>query len=344
MSMSGVPDGQVKSQLRHMWGPMAMAVLLIQCVAWAAGLWTASGRLPVLALCAMAYVLGLRHALDADHIAAIDSVIRGQVGRAQRAQPVGLLFALGHSCAVTIISLVLSVGAVRTSIRFEQFMQWSSFYATLVSIAILILLVPRNAMTAYRIGKAFLCKQSGAIHDHRAHGVIVRLLRPLLSLQLRSWQLFLMGALFGLGFETGTAIAVMAISAAQAAGGVPLVSAMVFPLLFAAGMTLVDALDGLFMQHAYGRALARPELHTVYNLIVTSLSASIALLVGLIELLSLVRSYQGPGMPGAAVLTFADGHFEELGSSIICLFVLGWAASVAITRLTGRRSVQENLS
>jgi high-affinity nickel-transport protein len=271
----------------------------------------------------MAYILGLRHALDADHIAAIDNVSRSLLGRGERATSVGLFFALGHSTVVTGASLAVGVAAIRMSAAFEQARAVAAVYSTLISVTVLIAIAPRNAWAAWRIYKGEESTLTSA-----PRGLVSRVVRPILGFRLKSWQMFFVGALFGLGFETATAVALLGLSAAQASGGVSLASTMVFPLLFTAGMTLVDALDGIFMERAYGWALQDSRRHARYNLAVTSLSVLVAALVGGFELASVAHHAWGAVLPGAVMLEVVENHFEEIGAAIIIVFVVGWIVAI----------------
>lgn len=296
-------------------------VVLIQCVAWTVA--AISSGTSTLALCGMAYVLGLRHALDADHIAAIDNVSRSLVGRGERATSVGLLFALGHSTAVSIVSLAVGVAAIRMSSAFEQARALAAVYSTLISVVVLISVVPRNAWTAWRIYKG-----DPSVRTAQPVSLAARLIRRAVGFHLKSWQMFFVGALFGLGFETATAVALLGLSAARMSGGASTASVMVFPLLFTAGMTLVDAFDGVLVERAYGWALQNPRRHLRYNLVVTSLSAVVAMLVVGFELASLAQRAWGL-VPGTMLLAFVERHFEEIGGAVIGAFMVGWIVALA---------------
>jgi len=308
-------------------------VALLQLVGWCAAALVYRHNRALLALCGVAFVLGLRHALDADHIAAIDNASRNIAGRGERAPGVGLFFALGHSSVVVATTFVVATAAIGLFGVFANLREVASTYATLLSVGVLFVVAPRNISAALSIYGAL--RQGGATDLRHAlpGGVIARLVRPLLRLRVRSWHMLFVGILFGLGFETATAISVLALAAAQSGSGLPIGSVMIIPLLFTAGMTLVDASDGLFMERAYGWALRNPRRHAVYNLIVTSLSASVALIVGGIELITVIRHFVGEDTPYAHPLEWIGEHFDGLGASIVGAFVIIWVAAKAVSRI-----------
>jgi high-affinity nickel-transport protein len=341
-----VQVGALGKQGRRGNSRVVATLVLIQIVAWLTALNVARDSAAILALAGMAYALGLRHALDADHISAIDNVSRNLVGRGEAATAVGLFFALGHSAAVAGLTLAVSVTTVRLSSVFAHVREWAAVYSTLISVAVLILIAPRNAWAAWQIYRGLQGTSQEVEVRSRPTGLAGRLLQPLLQLHVRSWHMLIVGALFGLGFETATAMSVMALSAARVNGGATLAGAMVVPLLFTAGMTLVDALDGVFMERAYRWACANPRRHARYNLGVTALAALIATAVGAYELVSLVQRFRGGSGAEARALAYVDDHFERIGLAVIALFALGWLGSLLATRLgQGRMSlVQQSKS
>jgi high-affinity nickel-transport protein len=248
---------------------------------------------------------------------------------------VGLLFALGHSGAVGITSLAVSVTASAMSDGFTVVRQWGAIGATLTSAIVLMLVAPRNALAAWHIyrGHSGLKGRGpdGSPEPLRG-GLLTRLMRPMFQLKLQGWQLMLMGALFGLGFETASALAVIGMSAAGAAGGATWGMAMMFPLAFMAGMTLVDAVDGLFMERAYGWATLDPRRRATYNLVVTLVSSLLAIFVGAFEILTLLNLQHARGSVIGDVVSYVEDHYESFGFLVMIVFGVGWVGYALVTR------------
>ncbi|HUX68102.1 MAG TPA: hypothetical protein VMV31_11505 [Terriglobales bacterium] len=226
----------------------------------------------------VAYGLGLRHAVDADHIAAIDNVTRKLMGSRQPAATVGLWFSLGHSTVVLLGAAALSATARAAQGRGEGLA--GGEVGTAVSAVFLLGIGVINLMALWSGARAGEGPLAGG-------GWLARLARPLFGAVSRSWQMYPVGVLFGLGFDTASEIGLLGISAAEATRGLGLGTILVFPALFAAGMALVDSADNALMLGAYGGALAQPR--RTYNLIVTAISALVALGVGGVEALGLLR-------------------------------------------------------
>jgi nickel/cobalt transporter (NiCoT) family protein len=304
----------------------------LQISAWGAAITAFWDSPSGLGLAAVAFALGLRHGFDADHIAAIDNFARRMVGRGERPAGVGLFFSLGHCSVVLGVSFMIAITALNLGDRFTHFRELSAFGSTLFSIFILFAIAPLNLAAAWRLYTALRESKSDRVRPvDVAGGLMTILLRPLLRYKVRSWQMLFVGIVFGLGFETATAVALLGIAASEAGYGLPLSAVMVFPLLFTAGMTLVDTSQGIFMVGAYGWALVEPRRKLVYNLIVTSLSGFVALVVGIVELLTIMPRYVRKGSFLELVDT-ANSHFEELGELIVAIFALT-VALFALARL-----------
>jgi high-affinity nickel-transport protein len=314
------------------------SVAFLQIIGWLAVAMTYGHRRALVALAAMAFVLGLKHALDADHIAAIDNVSRSIAGRGDRAAAVGFFFALGHSSIVALTSLLIATTASKLSGNFAHVRELASATSTILSVTVLFVIAPRNILIAARIYRTLRHPNAGmTISGIPASGPIAALIRPLLRLKVQSWHMLGIGALFGLGFETATAIAVLALAGAQAGVGGSVGSAMIFPLLFAGGMTLVDASDGILMERAYGWAMQDPRRHAVYNLVVTSFSATLALVVGGIELAAAARHGATESAPRGLFLSLVGEHFDAMGAAIVATFVVIWMAAVLFARFQRAR-------
>jgi high-affinity nickel-transport protein len=317
-------------------------LVTINAVAW---LWAlvAFYRYPVLLGTAMlAYGFGLRHAVDADHIAAIDNVTRKLMQEKKRPAAVGLFFSLGHSTVVVLASVAVAIATAAIQSRFDHLKAIGGVVGTLVSslflfaLAVMNLLILRSIYRAWRhvrSGGAYVDDDFDLLLANR--GFIARLFRPLFRLVTRSWHMYPIGFLFGLGFDTATEIGLLGIAATQAARGVSPWAIMVFPVLFSAGMALIDTLDGHLMLGAYGWAYQKPLRKIYYNMTITLVSIVVAVAIGGIEALGLIAdrlSLKGPLWDAIGSL---NDHFGVLGYLIIGLFAVSWIASIVVYRALG---------
>ncbi len=287
----------------------------------------------------LAYVLGLRHAVDADHIAAIDNVTRALMQDGQRPIGVGLFFSLGHSTVVMLACAALAAASVTFAGFFATMEAFGGVAGTLVSASFLLVIACMNMVvlarlfgTATRSRAGEPCVATEADGMLAGGGILARLLRPVFGLIRRSWHMYPLGFLFGLGFDTATEVGLLGLSASQASHGLPVWSVMVFPALFTAGMALVDTTDSILMVGAYGWALVDPARKLRYNMVVTGLSVIVALTVGAIEALSLTQDrlgLKGGFWNGIASL---DADAGTIGYGVTGLFLLCWAASFIASR------------
>ena len=310
--------------------------------AWTWAVVAFSDRPALLAAAAAVYALGLRHALDADHIAAIDNVTRRLVAQGGRPLGVGLYFALGHSTIVAVAAVLLatSVGALD---HIGGVQSWGSPLGTIISATFLLSVAAVNARSLRPLVGALRRTQEddGKPATDRLHhmhgGVLQRLLAPMLRLVSSSWHMFPLGFLFGIGFDTATEIAMFGVAGGAASQGASLATVLVFPALFASAMALVDTTDGVMMLKAYGWALVDPRRKLKYNLVVTALSVCVAVLVAGIQLMELARSRMLADNPiGTAIDAVAD-RMNLLGAAIAALFVVCWAVSRAMRPKPTRR-------
>ncbi|GAC1648910.1 MAG: HoxN/HupN/NixA family nickel/cobalt transporter [Gemmatimonadaceae bacterium] len=288
----------------------------------------------------LAYGLGLRHAIDADHIAAIDNVTRKLMQGGERPIGVGFFFSLGHSTVVILASIAIVATAATLETRLAAFRGIGSTLGTLISAAFLLGIAGINCVILAAVYRTFRRVRAGGGYaeenvDSLVGGgkLMARLCRPLFGLIRRSWHMYPLGFLFGLGFDTATEIGLLGISAAEASKGMPLWSILVFPALFTAGMSLVDTTDSVLMLGAYGWAYTRPIRKLYYNLTITAVSVVVALLVGSLETLGLIG--EKLALRGAFwdVINTLTSHFGLLGYVIIGIFALGWVIAVAVYRL-----------
>jgi nickel/cobalt transporter (NiCoT) family protein len=290
----------------------------------------------------LAYSLGLRHAVDADHIAAIDNVTRKLMQQGKRPLYAGVFFSLGHSTVVVLATALIAATALAVQDRFAAFREIGGLIGTSVSALFLFVIAAMNLFVLRGVWRAFRRVRRGeALRDEDADmlsiggGPLARLVRPLFGLIGKSWHMYPLGFLFGLGFDTATEIGLMGIAAAEATRGLPVWSILVFPALFTAGMSLIDTADSLLMVGAYGWAFMKPVRKLYYNLTVTLVSVLIALLVGSIEALGLLADRLH--LQGGAwdVVTLLSAHFGALGYAIVALFAVCWIVSALIYKWRG---------
>ncbi|HKT84085.1 MAG TPA: HoxN/HupN/NixA family nickel/cobalt transporter [Solirubrobacterales bacterium] len=294
---------------------------------------------------ALAYTFGLRHAFDADHISAIDNATRKLLQ--ERKQPVGtgFFFSLGHSSVVFLLALALGIAARTVAGMIGgngQLSKVSTYVGTSVSGTFLILIGLLNLAVLLDIFGVYRRMRSGQYdkdslqHELIAGGLMTRLFKRLFSLVGESWHMYPIGFLFGLGFDTATEVAFLAISAGAAANGLPIYAVLALPIIFAAGMSLMDTADGAFMAKAYGWAFASPVRKVFYNMTITGLSVFVALFVGLVEVGQIFIHVTNAR--GGVWDVVAGLNFNVMGFIIVAAFILTWVAALAFFKL---RHVEE---
>ena len=328
-------DSELKGRLVAIYTVLIGANLLVWLWAFAA-----LHEHPILLGTALlAYTFGMRHAVDADHIAAIDNVTRKLMQDGQKPVSVGLFFSLGHSAVVCVMSLVVSFAASAMTTRFESMKAVGGIISTSASALFLFALALMNVVVLAGVYRTFKAVKAGEpfVPDDfdillNSRGLLSRIFRPLFRLVTKSWHLFFIGLLFGLGFDTATEVALFGISSSQAASGVSIGTIMVFPALFTVGMSLVDTTDGILMLGAYGWAFDKPIRKLYYNMTITAVSVVVAVLIGGIETLGLIGGqFKMEGQFWAFVGSLND-NFGLLGYVIIGVFIASWLASVLIYR------------
>jgi nickel/cobalt transporter (NiCoT) family protein len=312
-------------------------LLTCNALAWLAS-FLAFHRHPVLlGMAGLAYTLGLRHAVDADHIAAIDNATRKLMQAGQRPMAVGLYFSLGHSTVVLLASMVLVWTAGDVSARLDWLKADGTLVGTgvsvtfLLAIALLNLMILRSTYRALRRVRA-----GGTIESDNlpapavASGPLAKVFSPVFRLVARSVHMYPVGFLFGLGFDTATEVAVLGLAATEAGKGLDPRSILLFPALFAAGMALIDTLDSTLMVGAYGCALVGPAAKLRYNMTMTGISVLIAVAVGTVEAAGLLaQRLRLAGWPWDWV-TVLNGNFAFLGYLIVGIFAVGWLVAVLV--------------
>jgi high-affinity nickel-transport protein len=290
----------------------------------------------------LAYSFGLRHAVDVDHIAAIDNVTRKLMQQGERPIAVGFFFSLGHSTIVVAASAAIAFATTALEGRLDALKVVGGVVGTLISAAFLFIVAAANFIILLSVYRTFReARRNGGFTAQdlerlpAQRGLLGRLLGPLVRLVSRSWHMYPLGVLFGLGFDTATEVGLLGISAAEASKGLPVWSIMVFPALFTAAMSLVDTTDGVLMLGAYGWAFKRPIRKLYYNLTITSVSVLVAVLIGGIEALGLAADHLNLQGPFWTWIGRLNDNFGSLGYLIIGIFVLSWLVSVAVYRLRG---------
>jgi high-affinity nickel-transport protein len=290
----------------------------------------------------LAYGFGLRHAVDADHIAAIDNVTRKLMQEGKRPVAVGLMFSLGHSTIVVVGSMAIAGTAMRLQHRMDAAKEVGGIIGTAVSILFLFaigivnVVVLRSVYAAYtrfRRGEPYVDEDFDMLLGSR--GFLSRIFRPMFTMIRSSWHMYPLGVLFGLGFDTATEIGLLGIAAAEAAKGLSLWAILVFPALFAAGMSLVDTTDNILMLGAYGWAFVKPIRKLYYNMTITAVSVLIAFAVGGVEALGMVADQLHLSGPMWRFIAKLNGNFGLLGYGIIGLFVASWIVSIAFYKWRG---------
>ena len=287
-----------------------------------------------------AYTLGMRHAFDADHIAAIDNTTRKLLAEGKKPVTVGFWFSLGHSTIVFVLCLLLAFGVRSLAGQLESdgsmLHDVTGILGTLVSGTFLMVLGILNLMILVGIVKVFREMRHGtydeaALEDHlNNRGFMNRFLGGLTKSITKPWEIYPVGVLFGLGFDTATEVGLLVLAGGAAAFQLPWYAILTLPVLFAAGMSLLDSIDGVFMNYAYGWAFSRPVRKVYYNITITALSVAVALIIGTIELVSILTEklsiQSGP-------LAWVGGlDLNSVGYVIVALFVVTWVVALGVWR------------
>ena len=329
---------------------IAVYILLIAAnlAAWTWAL-TAFHAYPLLLGTAfLAYTFGLRHAFDADHIAAIDNVTRKLMQEGKRPVAVGLFFSLGHSTIVVGLSIAIALTTVALQSH-DIFKSVGGVIGTLVSAMFLFIIALANVFVLISIYRVFRTVKNGGRYVQEEldlmlanRGFLARICRRLFRLIERSWHMYPLGLLFGLGFDTATEVGLLGISATQASQGISIWSILVFPTLFTAGMTLMDTTDSILMLGAYGWAFVKPIRKLYYNLTITAVSVVIAVVVGGLETLNLIGDQLGLSDGGGfwGAIGSLNDNFGLLGYVIVGIFIAAWLISYLVYRINGYDEIE----
>jgi high-affinity nickel-transport protein len=336
--VSGCSAGSLKTRLVALFIALALANLAL----WALAGVALHDRPVMLGAAFLAYSFGLRHAVDADHIAAIDNVTRKLMQRGSQPIGVGFFFSLGHSSIVFALTGLVAGAAYLIRDRFQTLETVGGLIGTLISAGFLIAIATMNLVVLASVIGVFRKVRAGQPFQEQevdillaSRGFFGRLFRGVFALIDQSWKMYFVGFLFGLGFDTATEVGLLGLSTTQASQGTGAWSLMLLPALFAAGMALVDTADNALMVGAYGWAFAKPIRKLYYNITVTALSAAVALFVGGIEALGLVQNQMSLSGPFWRAVAALNDNFGLVGYGIIGLFALSWLASFILYRARG---------
>jgi high-affinity nickel-transport protein len=324
---------------------LAMIYVLLVVGNLAAWLWAwraFADRPALLGIALLAYVFGLRHAFDADHIAAIDNVVRKLMQQNKAPYAVGFFFSLGHSTIVVLASIAIAATATTFQSRLAALHDLGGIIGTLASALFLLIIGIANLFVLRGVWEAFIRVRAGGAVSEAAldalltgRGLLTRLLRPVFRAISHSWHMYPVGFLFGLGFDTATEIGLLGIAATQAAQGMSFWTILVFPALFTAGMSLLDTTDSVMMVRAYGWAFVHPLRKLWYNLTITAASVVVALFIGGIEALGLIGNKLRLDGAFWSLIANLNDSLANLGYAVAGIFAASWLTSSLIYRWKG---------
>jgi high-affinity nickel-transport protein len=328
-------DAQTRSRLSL----ILAGLVAFNVVAWAWAFSLFSNQPILMGTAFLAYVFGLRHAFDADHIAAIDNVVRKLMQEGKKPLGVGFFFSLGHSSIVIVASAIIAASAAALQTQLDEFHEVGGIIGTLVSAFFLLAIGLANLIVLRGIWGAFQrAKRGDKIVDEdldqmlAGRGFFARIFRRVFGVVRSSWHMYPVGFLFGLGFDTATEIGLLGISATQAASGMNFWSIMVFPALFTAGMALVDTADSVAMVGAYGWAFVNPIRKLWYNMTITAASVAVAIFIGGVEALGLISDKLALSGGLWDVIGNLNDNLTNFGYAVVGVFMLSWLISTLIYR------------
>jgi high-affinity nickel-transport protein len=319
--------------------------------AWIWALVAFADRPVLLGTAFLAYMFGLRHAFDADHIAAIDNAVRKLIQDHKSPYSVGFFFSLGHSTVVILASTAIAASAAAMQSKVAAFQNVGGLIGTSVSALFLVAIAIANLFVLKSIWSAFgRARRGEKIIDEdidtflAGRGLLARVFRPMFRLISQSWHMYPIGFLFGLGFDTATEIGVLGISATQAAKGISFWTVLIFPALFTAAMSLMDTTDSVLMTGVYGWAFINPMRKLWYNLTITAASVVVALFIGGVEALTLIGDKLG--LEGAFwnIISGLNNNLANLGFAVVGIFIASWIVSALIYRVKNLDNLQAEQS
>ncbi len=322
-------------------------LILANLLAWGWAWWAFYRHPVLLGTALLAWVFGLRHALDADHLAAIDNVVRKLMQQEKEPLYVGLFFSLGHSTIVVLATVGIALATISLHRHLQTLQSVGQVLGTSVSALFLLILAAVNTSILLDVWRCIRqLRRDGTIEDAslqnvlNGNGIMTRLFRPILRAIDHSWQMYPIGFLFGLGFDTASEVGLLALSAAQAAHGISLMQVLALPALFTAGMMLVDTTDSVLMVGAYGWALMHPFRKLWYNLTITAASVLMALFVGGVEIAGLIGAHLGLRTGVWSVAARLNENLTTFGICTIGIFGFCWfVSSMMFRRYQGVREM-----
>ena len=315
-------------------------LIALNIAAWAWALEVSQGRPALLGTALLAWVFGLRHAVDADHIAAIDNTVRKLMQQGERPVTTGLFFSLGHSTVVFVAVVLLAATAAALKDDLATFRSYGGVIGVSISAVFLLLIAVLNLFILQSVWRSFRAARNGVLDgdgamEVHAGGVIGRIFRPLFRVVTKSWHMYPIGLLFGLGFDTATEIGLLSIAGSEAVNGLSPWHTLVFPALFATSMALVDTADSALMVGAYGWAFVNPIRKLWYNLTITAVSVLVALLIGGIEAVALISEQFGLNGGVWSWIGKINNDLANFGFVVVGIFVVAWIVSATIYWLKG---------
>ena len=314
---------------------------------WGLALVAFATRPLLLGTALLAYTFGLRHAVDADHISAIDNVTRKLMQEGKRPVSVGFFFSLGHSTVVVALSIAIALAATVVTHTMPRLQAVGGAIGTSVSVAFLYVIALLNVLVLIEIAATFRRVRRGEPYCERTlegfladRGLMGRFFKPLLRAVGRSRHMYPIGVLFGLGFDTATEVGLLGIAAVEGTKGLPIYDILLFPLLFTVGMSLLDTTDGVLMLGAYGWAYVKPIRKMYYNMTITLVSVLVAVLVGTVEMLSVIGGQLSLRGGFWDRVGSVSGNFGLLGFGITGVFVAAWLLSALVYRLRGYDDIE----
>lgn len=326
--MNTTVNATVKAKAYGLLAPLLAINVVLWLVTW---IWSRHYAI-LLSTGLLAYSFGLRHAVDADHISAIDNTTRKLMQDGKRPVSVGFFFSLGHSTVVILLCLGLALSTAYVQTHLPQWKTVGSLIGTFVSSVFLYVIGIINLIVLVDLYKTWRRTVRGEESDPNvdslldSRGLLGRLFRPWLHMIRHSWQMYFVGFLFGLGFDTATEVGILTLSARSGQSGVPFGIVLLLPLLFTAGMCLIDTLDGILMLGAYGWAFIEPIRKLYYNLGITVLSVLVAFVVGTYEMLQILQ--ERLGLQGAFWSFLSNLSFDHVGFIVVGMFAIGWGLSL----------------
>ncbi|MCH6141816.1 HoxN/HupN/NixA family nickel/cobalt transporter [Klebsiella variicola] len=312
---------------------LVFTLLFVNIAAWIWAFIAFGNSSSLMAASMLAWCYGLRHAVDADHIAAIDNVTRKMMQQGEKPYSVGTWFSLGHSTIVVLATIAIAATATAFSARMDWFHETGGVIGTTVSAVFLILMALVNLVILKGVWRAFRRLKNGEKIIHNINvtpqgGMMSWIFKRTFRLVSRSWQMYFVGFLFGLGFDTATEIGVLGISAAGASNGMSVWSILVFPALFTSGMALIDTLDNMIMVGAYGWAFNKPQRKLYYNMTITGTSVIIALFIGGTEAVGLLMDKLNLHGGIWDIFGLINDNLGNAGFIIVGIFIVCWLVSM----------------